>query len=85
MTKKIICSAIKMSNGEIIRGHRHHDCIRTARNIPRLKELQIFEQGFMTSENEFVGRKEAREIAFHAGQIANNTTHNDLLFSEDLY
>jgi hypothetical protein len=86
---KIICSAIKMSDGTIIRGHRHHDCIRTARDIPRLKEMQIFEQGFMNSDNEFVERGLARRIEEKRRQDENDGKksfqHDTLLFSEDLY
>lgn len=89
--EKIICSAILMPDGYIIRGHRHHNCIKTAQDIPRYK---IFPdrnedkgrciQGFITSENRFVDRKEAKKIATNAGQLI-ATTNSDLLFSEDIY
>ena len=39
-------------------------------------------QGFLTSKNRFVERKEAEDIAFKAGQISEP---NDYLFSADLY
>jgi len=39
-------------------------------------------QGFVTSDDRFVDRKEAGEIAFKAGQIKKLT---ERLFSEDLY
>jgi hypothetical protein len=46
-------------------------------------------QGFLTSDNRFVGRAEAMEIAFLAGQIAERklNRHGDPadLFSEDIY
>jgi hypothetical protein len=41
-------------------------------------------QGFITSENRFVDRKEAKQIAIAAGQYKGNNT-SELLFSEDLY
>jgi hypothetical protein len=44
-------------------------------------------QGFITSKNKFVDRKEGLEIAKTAGQINENELGNSLigLFSEDLY
>ncbi len=48
------------------------------RNLGVINEIQ----GFLTSKNRFVERKEAGEIAFKAGQISEPT---DFLFSEDLY
>ena len=39
-------------------------------------------QGFLTSDDRFVNRKEAGQIAFDAGQITKLT---ECLFSEDLY
>ena len=44
-------------------------------------------QGFLTSKDRFVNRKEALEIAIAAGQVNENELGNPLigLFSEDLY
>ena len=39
-------------------------------------------QGFLTSQDRFVDRKEAADIAYKAGQIKDIT---DCLISEDLY
>lgn len=80
----IICSAIKIINSEIIRGHRHHDCIRSAKDIPRLKGERLLHQGFITSKNRFVEREEAKLIAEKAGQMIKKT-NSPLLFSEDIY
>lgn len=88
----IICSAIRMPDGYIIRGHRHNDCIATASNIPRYKGSRAHgdNQGFMTSTNRYVTRKEGYEIQKAAG-IASRLTdpieqyHNGELYSEDLY
>ena len=87
---KIICAAIKMTNGDIIRGHRHHNCIRTVRDIPRMKEMQLSEQGFMTSNNEFVDREEAYIIFLGSGEISCDEERSPMskrskLYSEDLY
>jgi len=76
-----------MPDGYIIRGHRHHDCIRTARDIPKYKEKKEFEQGFMTSDNEFVDRKTAR-IIDETFTIKSRKVpyHSETeLFSEDIY
>jgi len=86
----IICSAVEMGNGEIIRGHRHHNCINTARDIPRLKGIGVFNQGFITSQNRFVGRAEAYKIFVESGAISvDEAVHpmknRDELYSEDLY
>ncbi|NQT91469.1 MAG: hypothetical protein HQ559_01815 [Lentisphaerae bacterium] len=43
-----------------------------------------YEQGFVTDDGRFVGRREAFLIARHAGQIVNDEAH-DILFTEDLW
>lgn len=83
-----ICAAIKV--GEmVIRGHRHDSCYHTAGLIPSLTRDQIIrgEQGFVTSRNRFVGRKEARQLQTAAGipSVATGDFRGDILFSEDLY
>lgn len=74
---KIICAAIKLKNNKIIRGHRHADCLRTAERMGvSVEGVRERIEGFMTSENEFVDRKEAHQI--HKGEEGE-------LYSEDLY
>lgn len=75
--------------GIVVCGRRHHNCFLTAyelngkEKIKRLNNLdKVTIQGFVTSDNRFVDRKEGGEIAFKAGQIDELT---DCLFSEDLY
>jgi hypothetical protein len=82
----VICSAIKFSEDLIIRGHRHSDCFYSAvrfygENNPNA------EQGFMTSQNRFVGRKEGLKLQLLAGIKSENPQGYDkkMLFSEDLY
>ena len=58
----IICAAILMPDGYIIRGHRHNDCIHTAAGYARYLGVRPVEQGFLTSRNRFVGREEAYVI-----------------------
>jgi len=89
MKELIICSAIKMSDGYIIRGHRHGNCFDTARAIPRYAEYRTKpdDQGFVTSLNRFVGREEAYKLFVEAGQVSASPDghHGKQLFSEDLY
>lgn len=83
----IICAAIKTSEGQIVRGHRHNHCFSV------LHELGLsrygHEQGFMTSTNRFVDRTEACNLQKAAG-IASVLPEKDAylhgeLYSEDLY
>jgi hypothetical protein len=83
-----ICAAIKTPSGEIWRGHRHNDCIRTAglSNVSR-DEIGASEQGFITSRNRFVSREEAARLQAAAGVVSASSGKQPawLLFSEDLY
>ena len=62
----VICAAVRASNGKIVRGRRHNVAIRG------LQAMQGYEgeqpegddQGFVTSTNRFVNRKEANRIHF---------------------
>lgn len=82
-----ICAAIRLTDGRIIRGHRHDDCIKTAIAHGVVTYVTQDSQGFMTSRNRFVGRAEGAELqnaagiksAHHGGEITG------VLFSEDLY
>lgn len=91
MTKEIcICAAIKTPTGFIIRGHRHCDAIRTASEIKALTKIEIqrAEQGFVTSENRFVDRKEGCLLQIEAGIESVDKSHpyfHGELYSEDLY
>lgn len=58
--------------------HKHHPHQELAYWTFRESEVQ----GFITTKNRFVDRKEAAEIAYSAGQIA---SPKDELYSEDLY
>ncbi len=82
----IICAAIRMSDGYIVRGHRHNNCIRTASEIPKYQGEKWHgdDQGFITSTGRYVGRKEAYEIASAAKQLKYDNISKEL-YSEDLY
>lgn len=92
----IICSAIHFVNTEkyqhqpknietgiVITGRRHHNVFTNmaALGIDRHKFDKAI-QGFLTSDDLFVDRKEGGRIAYEAKQIDKPT---DRLFSEDLY
>lgn len=77
---------VNIQMGFVVCGQRHHNCFMTYsiiknKNIKQSSYGTVI-QGFLTSNNRFVDRKEAGEIAFMAEQI-NKLTH--CLFSEDLY
>lgn len=81
----LICSAVLMPDGYVVRGHRHNDCFRTIDGMPRYFGVRITAkmQGFMTSENRFVNRADALVIFQANGgelKLGGNT-----LTSEELY
>ena len=93
----IICSAIYVLNnrvykgqprnikeGIVITGRRHSDCYNTliCLDYDMIKNYEDI-QGFLTSNNRFVDRKEAYRIALESGQIEER--EHELLISEDLY
>jgi hypothetical protein len=89
----ILCAAVYYIDGEIyphqpagilsgfvISGHRHHNILSLLHILCPGKKNII--QGFLTSENRFVDRNEARQIAWESGQSDRKI---GMLFSEDLY
>ena len=94
----IICAAIlfkdglihqhqpkNVSNGFVVCGRRHHNCFFIASTcladkFSEIKGTAI--QGFLTSKDIFLDRKDAAKLAFNTGQIKEET---NCLFSEDLY
>lgn len=89
----IICAAIKIEDtGKIYYGHRHRHCLDASngelswtlnrQQISKIKRIQ----GFITSKNRFVDRKEALIIALENDQVLDKKEirGNDL-YSEDLY
>jgi hypothetical protein len=84
--KKYKHQPLNIKSGFIICGQRHHNCFMTF-SILRDKTIKQFKygdciQGFLTSYNNFVNRKEGGVIAYDARQILKPTEY---LFSEDLY
>lgn len=98
--KLIICAALKINKEDeepiIVAGLRHGDCYETLYKLnkelssyARRKDLII--DGFLTSVNTFVDRREAYFIAKQCGQISSQAQHDKTmrkefeLYSEDLY
>ncbi len=91
----VICSAIRLRDGRIFRGHRHHDCMRTAEALVEHQEPGSWmakhgldlEQGFITSRNRYVDREEGLRLQKAAGieSACKSGYRNRSLFSEDLY
>lgn len=95
--EKIVCAACKYKfrgDDVVTLGYRHNGAIFAADGMFFLirhplhgelahrtfRESEV--QGFITTKNRFVDRKEAAEVAYSAGQIASPKTE---LHSEDLY
>jgi hypothetical protein len=92
----VICSAIRLPDGRIFRGHRHSDCIRTAKEAVEWNRgdakgvwtaSMCGDQGFITSRNRYVGREEGLALQQAAGiaSACPSGYRTRQLFSEDLY
>ncbi len=84
-----IQAAVKMTDGEIIRGRRHHDCLTALRERGTpVEEIRAGVQGFWTNRGRFVDRHEGIEIQRASGLPSKYSKdgeyHGDILFSEDL-
>ncbi len=91
--EKILCAAIDF-NGTIIPGHRHGDCYDILRAlVAGITEADLpdrTKQGFLTSINRYVSRKEGWEIAIANnqvvyGKVASDNAEDSILISENLY
>lgn len=90
----ILCAAVHFNDGDkyehqpknieegiVVTGRRHHNCFATAFGLGYERpEHHKVTQGFITSEDRFVDRDEAAEIASECGQV----DVNDFLMSEHL-
>lgn len=88
----ILCAALRVEvNGEkiIVPCWRHGTGMKMLHDIGFPK--QRFEEGFITTSNEFLSRTEALDHAIACGQLNVTTTwyktdhKQDELYSEDLY
>lgn len=94
----ILCAAVHYQDGQkylhqprnietgyVVYGRRHHNCFITKQilageNAPHIENVQ----GFITSYDRFINRKEAYQLAVDNGQIEHNGISSTLM-SEDLY
>ena len=85
----VICAAIKMADGFIVRGHRHGDCIKHINEKYSYEKKEVswsgHTQGFITSKNRFVTREDGRKLQDAAGIKSAEGYRGNTLFSEDLY
>ena len=86
--EKLVCSAIKFQivgsdYFHIMCGKRHADIFETMFKLRIQYEKTTHEQGFLTSNDRFVDRYEAVDIALAAGQISD--TNIKILYSEDVW
>lgn len=73
--------------GFVLCGHRHGSVLCLAYELGLVNEDMNEKagnaiQGFLTDKNQFVDRKQAAKIAYHAGQLKSKV---DILMSEHLY
>ena len=88
MKEICICAAIICTDGTIIRGHRHRDCLDTIIRKHKTPKHEFRAQGFITSHNRYVDRLTGFELQQKARiKSANPEGYNKAgwLFSEDLY
>lgn len=70
-----------IEKGIVFSGRHHLQCMWQAYQMTGLRQNQLNElQGFLTSHNRWVSRKEGARIAFEAGQIEKPKNQ---LYSED--
>lgn len=65
-----VSAAVRLDNGTILQGRRHHECMAQANCYVRQDQ-----QGFVTSTGRFVDREEAARLHSKIGK----------LYSEDLW
>lgn len=71
-----------IDKGIVFSGRHHLQCMYQAYQLTGLRQSELLEyQGFLTSHNRWVTRKEGGQIAFESGQIK----EPKYLYSEDLW
>lgn len=80
--KELVHGPIPFPTGWVLCGFRHCQIIELYHSMTGEITRECHSQGFLTSNNEFVGREQAAIIAFEAGQIKEK---KHTLYSEDLY
>jgi hypothetical protein len=84
----IVAAALRCEDGVVYcldAPARHHDVIQRVASTGAITAvIASCKQGFLTSDGLFVDRREAKRIAFAAGQMKRET-HPTELFSEDVW
>ena len=86
----ILCAALKL-NDVIIPCHRHHNGYEILHELGVKNYRGNIEEGFITTKNEFLNRKDAFNHAIECGQLSAVTRQykrekfETELYSEDLY
>jgi hypothetical protein len=75
--------AKNIKKGIVICGYRHCNCFEVAHNLNFVYSKDKIIQGFLTSNNRFVDRKQAKIIAVRESQCIDDGRLE--LFSEDIY
>lgn len=99
--EKIMCSAIwvkdpninyihyptNINYGLIVCGYRHHNCLeQISKMIDRQRMIEVgYTQGFLTNNNRFVDRVEAKTIAENSHQLLEKISKSNELYSEDVW
>jgi len=84
----IICSAIKLENGTVVIGFRHHHCIQNYVAATGEQGIPIpHVQGFMTDGGMFLDRADGMVYAYAHDQVLRKSGNQNSkeLFSEDLW
>jgi len=71
-----------LKKGLVICGRRHHNCFSTLFAFDLDYDKSEINQGFISSDDRFLTRKQAAKMAFKFGQIDKPA---NCLVSEDLY
>jgi hypothetical protein len=80
-----ICAAVLATDGTIVRGHRHADCIYSIIRMNKTPSNSVDAQGFITSTGRYVSREEGRKLQDAANIKSKVGYKGQTLFSEDLY
>lgn len=94
--RRVVCAAIRASDGEVMIGIRHygpdmHRQIEQRVDGAKFRYRLDVDQGFVDQDGVFMGREEAYDVAFTAGQITNPAAcglspfDGPRLYSEGLY
>jgi hypothetical protein len=93
--RRVVCAAIRASDGSVLLGIRHyskdmHEQIRLRIDCNKFLRRLDDDQGFVDQHGVFMSREEAFNVASRAGQIVNVSACGEgldgmKLYSEGLY